>query len=643
LHILSISYELPEDWISAAKAKALIQNEVLKDELFNVTMYAFLPNSIEKLEKQGLTKDQQSILPKSKNYKICGKDLVISLPMVSIYQTTNGVIWHQGLVTNVATDRSAAEVFFHFSTLHPSSNIIYSRHSGKIPRIFSNPCPKDMALIWNGGGNRRMVFIINITILFLFASIIIDACKDYTWYQVTSIDESDTPLSYATIFVPDVDHCAHTCLEQYPECQSAIFQPLGSNAVTISGGYCRFSNFQSKCTPGLALVKNFSFVASPIDEPKNLHIHCIYCSKYSAGLPPAAKRRALLSRAQQQIREFKSLDIGAAGGRQVTNVPAGATIWNVIRVMTFNTWRLGEFVDNGLLKIAKHIALVDADVVALQEVVNEELFNVLLNMLDYKWSKCTTGRGSNPILTKLPIVTGYESPDPSWNSGCRVVLPNGAQMNIWNVHLDYKNFPTYIACSNPPPSPDDPQGAGQLGMALFRDEYRLDEASSYEKALRLRQMIKLTTYSPMKENLARRRLEPTLLLGDFNSPSHLDWRSDNKRANCGWTFNWPVTTLVEKMGFLDSYRFLHKTPVKTPGTTWSPVYKTRGESKSWSGAEPQSRIDFIYYTPWSKNGTLTPRQSFVYHGSQMVNEVPDHWTNDWPSDHSAVVTDFTVS
>uniref|UniRef100_A0A915KCA8 Uncharacterized protein n=1 Tax=Romanomermis culicivorax TaxID=13658 RepID=A0A915KCA8_ROMCU len=36
--IWSFLKELPEDSISAAKAKALIQNEVLKDELLNITM-----------------------------------------------------------------------------------------------------------------------------------------------------------------------------------------------------------------------------------------------------------------------------------------------------------------------------------------------------------------------------------------------------------------------------------------------------------------------------------------------------------------------------------------------------------------------------------------------------------------------------
>lgn len=37
-----------------------------------------------------------------------------------------------------------------------------------------------------------------------------------------------------------------------------------------------------------------------------------------------------------------------------------------IRVMTFNIWNSGSHVEEGLRKVAKHILLIDPDVVALQ-------------------------------------------------------------------------------------------------------------------------------------------------------------------------------------------------------------------------------------------------------------------------------------
>ena len=41
-----------------------------------------------------------------------------------------------------------------------------------------------------------------------------------------------------------------------------------------------------------------------------------------------------------------------------------------LRVMTFNTWLSGAKVENGLEKIAKHIALLQPDIVALQVCFN---------------------------------------------------------------------------------------------------------------------------------------------------------------------------------------------------------------------------------------------------------------------------------
>ena len=37
-----------------------------------------------------------------------------------------------------------------------------------------------------------------------------------------------------------------------------------------------------------------------------------------------------------------------------------------LRVMTFNIWRSGTQVQNGLYKVAKHVRIVDPDIVALQ-------------------------------------------------------------------------------------------------------------------------------------------------------------------------------------------------------------------------------------------------------------------------------------
>lgn len=69
---------------------------------------------------------------------------------------------------------------------------------------------------------------------------------------------------------------------------------------------------------------------------------------------------------------------------------------------------------------------------------------------------------------------------------------------------------------------------------------------------------------------------PVALVGDFNTPSHLDWPD----------VEWPVTKAAEEAGFADSYRQAHPDPVAEPGHTWSPVQ---------AAPEPQDRIDFVLH------------------------------------------------
>ncbi|VDM66144.1 unnamed protein product [Strongylus vulgaris] len=80
-------------------------------------------------------------------------------------------------------------------------------------------------------------------------------------------------------------------------------------------------------------------------------------------------------------------------------------IANKIRVMTFNTWNSGVHVEDGLNKIAKHIMLVNPDVVALQEVQKQDVLPTLLSYLGIPW-KGITGDVAYPdvaILTKHEV------------------------------------------------------------------------------------------------------------------------------------------------------------------------------------------------------------------------------------------------
>ncbi len=58
----------------------------------------------------------------------------------------------------------------------------------------------------------------------------------------------------------------------------------------------------------------------------------------------------------------------------------------------------------------------------------------------------------------------------------------------------------------------------------------------------------------------------------------------------------------------------------------------------WTVPEPQDRIDMILY----RGKQLKPIRSQVYQGTEIVRRMPNEWTNDYPSDHSALITDFQI-
>jgi endonuclease/exonuclease/phosphatase family metal-dependent hydrolase len=63
---------------------------------------------------------------------------------------------------------------------------------------------------------------------------------------------------------------------------------------------------------------------------------------------------------------------------------------------------------------------------------------------------------------------------------------------------------------------------------------------------------------------------PAMLLGDFNTPSRLDWTPETVglREQIHYPVNWPTSRFVEGAGFVDSYRAAHPDPVANPGLTW---------------------------------------------------------------------------
>ncbi|AZQ33410.1 HAD family hydrolase [Streptomyces cyaneochromogenes] len=256
-----------------------------------------------------------------------------------------------------------------------------------------------------------------------------------------------------------------------------------------------------------------------------------------------------------------------------------------LRVMTWNLWYGGTKVHDHRAKQLKVIAETDADVVGLQETYGtaaEELAGAL------GWYHHRAGENLG-VISRYPITARFGDPDVGFYgaAGVRVRVHEGAEVDVWTVHLDYKEYGPYV-------TDGDPTAHEGVRLAQLRDALgRVDDRV------------------------------PVVLVGDFNSPSHLDRPG----------VDWPVTKAAEEAGLRDSYREAHPDPVAHPGHTWSPIHPVREDGSG--RPEPQDRIDFVLH-----------RGLGVLDSETYVSGRPRPWPhvedNDWPSDHAAVITTFSL-
>ncbi|MEW2165001.1 HAD-IA family hydrolase [Streptomyces sp. NPDC007084] len=266
-----------------------------------------------------------------------------------------------------------------------------------------------------------------------------------------------------------------------------------------------------------------------------------------------------------------------------------------LRVLTWNLWYGGTKVDDHREKQLKVIAETGADVVGLQETYGDAA-RELADALGWYHHRAGDNLG---VISRYPITARLGDPDVGFygGTGVRVELDGGRRVDVWSAHLDYTPYGPYEARFDGLP-------AAEL---VAHESGRLAQ---------MRAILRMIADSADPAT-------PVVLVGDFNTPSHLDWPD----------VAWPVTKAAEAAGLRDSYREVHPDPVAHPGHTWSPVH---AEHEDGSGRpEPQDRIDFVLHRG------LTPLDSRT-----VVTGTPAPWpdvrTNDWPSDHAAVLTVFGV-
>ena len=278
-----------------------------------------------------------------------------------------------------------------------------------------------------------------------------------------------------------------------------------------------------------------------------------------------------------------------------------------LRVMTMNIFYGGDELDlrtgdwctkrrgctETLAKVVDTIRASGADVVGLEE--GEHSTRRIARALGWFASERTQ------------FISRYRLIDPPAGEGLYVYveLGPGRVVAVANAHL-----------------PSTPYGP-----------YRVRDGATAEELDRLERRTRLPAIQEQIHVLPGVVSEgiPVFLMGDFNSPSHLDWTQAvaDVRPDVPYAFDWPVSHAYADAGFRDSYREVHPDPVAVPGFTWTP-----GGPES-ARREVHDRIDWVL----ASGDARTVASDIV--GERGGPDV-DIGVDPYPTDHRGVASTFVV-
>jgi len=329
----------------------------------------------------------------------------------------------------------------------------------------------------------------------------------------------------------------------------------------------------------------------------------------------------------------------------------------VMKVLQFNIWQEGWEVRNGLEKIADIIWASKADVVALSEVRNwsgrgivypyNDFHVRLCAVLNARAAKCkseTIFHGSwvqdcdTGLVSRWPIelAENVTHAQRSFIAAYHLTTPAGPLL-VCSAHLDWKKYALNLVRGydadtfKKMPEPT-------VNIKALHD---MDDQSGRGEAL-----LDFLEY-------ASKFNKPTILAGDFNECSHLDWTEATKDmyGHGGVAIEWKHSLLLREAGFEDSWRAIHPDPVTHMGATW-PSQADGIACTSWATeSDERDRIDFVYHNGMGLKALeayiVGPKGYFIKgKPADSTCQSPflaETETLPWPSDHKGVQIVFEFS
>lgn len=297
--------------------------------------------------------------------------------------------------------------------------------------------------------------------------------------------------------------------------------------------------------------------------------------------------------ASEALRQDTIADSGSAAAKN-----AGPKAAEQIRVLTLNIAEDGKFGVQGLTDLIRDSK---ADVIGLQEAgPNSEKIAKSLG-LNYSL------HGDTAILTRFKIDATTPSGD-----GIITHTDGGKKFAIFDAHLFYKPYQPYQLLSIP----------YEDGKFIKTAAEAIDEANKARGA----------DVAEVRKDIASMNdtALPTILVGDFNEPSYLDWTDAAAQAGRHpLKVDWPATQAFADDGFKDSYRQIHPDEMAYPGYTWTPTTALTDPK------DHHDRIDYVLY----RGANIKPTEVEII-GENAKNA--DNVVTPFPSDHRGVTTVFEL-
>lgn len=268
----------------------------------------------------------------------------------------------------------------------------------------------------------------------------------------------------------------------------------------------------------------------------------------------------------------------------------------VFRILQWNIWHGGRHIPlKGHDRIIELIKASKADIITMQEGYGFQ--KEIAKALNFHL-QTPSEKDNLALYSRYPIKAQPSSDSFRSNPGI-VTMPNGRSILINNCWVSYSYQPDYT---------------GSFPDCQHNPKVWIAEDSIRPMANTRDIVIKDV------QKIQKRLNIPTILGGDFNSCSHLDWTQRAASLHAGFgPVDFPTSRYLMAEEYKDSFREVHPNEVERPEGTFAGIY----------GQLDFSRIDFIYY----RGKQIQTIQSKIIQTPPEIDDI-------WASDHSAVLTTF---